>query len=76
MKNPELGTFTCNGSVVSVCYTCKESGDLLTRTDARGFSVTYSYDGLHRVTFKDYSGDANVTPDVTYEYFPNSAPPK
>src|SRR5262249_29829017 len=49
--------------------------DLSTRTDARGYAVAYAYDGLHRITLKDYSGDANVTPDVTYEYY-TTAPNK
>ena len=63
--NPENGT---------IAYTYNpDTGDLLTRTDARGFAVAYTYDGLHRLTFKDYSGDGSATPDVTYEYYTTAA---
>ena len=54
---------------VSVCYTYRDSGDLATRVDARGYTVTLSYDELHRLTLKDYSNDGGVTPDVTYDYY-------
>ena len=63
--NPETDT---------IGYTYTNSGDLATRTDARGFSTTYGYDGLHRVLTKSYSGDGGVTPNVTYAYYPSGAP--
>lgn len=51
--NPESGTVTAVYDTESSCgpngsYT--SNGDLLSTTDARGVSVCYSYDGLHRVT--------------------------
>lgn len=54
--NPESGTFT---------YRYDPNGNLLTKTDARGISTTYTYDGLNRVTFRNYS---DSTPDIAYTY--------
>lgn len=53
---PESGT---------ISYLYDENGNLKVRTDARGISTTYTYDGLNRVTFRDYSDE---TPDVTCVY--------
>jgi RHS repeat-associated protein len=50
-----------------------DTGDLVSRADDRGFLVTYTYDGLHRIKSKDYVEDGNVTPDVTYEYYTTAA---
>jgi len=58
--NPESGTIT---------YTYNDSGDLLTRTDARGKVSTMTYDPLHRILTKSYS-DNPTTPNVTYAYHP------
>jgi YD repeat-containing protein len=58
--NPESGTLD---------YTYNDSGDLSTRTDARSFTTTMTYDAMHRILTKTYSGDGDVTPDVTYSYY-------
>jgi RHS repeat-associated protein len=42
-----------------------EDGNVTVKTDARGLTVTNTYDGLGRPTFVDYS---DSTPDVTYTY--------
>jgi RHS repeat-associated protein len=54
--NPESGT---------VGYVYNSSGDLSTRTDARGIVTTYGFDLLHRITGKTYS---DGTPQVVYGY--------
>jgi RHS repeat-associated protein len=63
--NPESGT---------ISYTYTAGGDPATRTDARGITTTYSYDGLHRVLTKSYSGDGGFTPNVSYQYYGADAP--
>ncbi|HEX7314489.1 MAG TPA: RHS repeat-associated core domain-containing protein [Pyrinomonadaceae bacterium] len=55
-QNPESGT---------VAYEYDAAGNLKQRTDARGLITIYTYDGLHRVTLRDYS---DQTPDVTSTY--------
>ncbi|HYR91054.1 MAG TPA: hypothetical protein VE422_43760 [Terriglobia bacterium] len=47
-------------------YTYEDSGDLSTRTDPRSIQTSFTYDGLHRVTHKDYS---DSTSDVIYAYY-------
>ena len=54
--NPESGT---------VNYTYDDNGNLLTKTDARGITSTYSYDALNRNTLVDYS---DATPDSYRQY--------
>lgn len=49
----------------SVSYEYDLDGNLKSKTDARGVSITNSYDDLNRVTFRNYS---DATPDVTYAY--------
>jgi len=58
--NPESGT---------VSYTYSDSGDVLTRTDARGIVTTNTYDPMHRLLTKSYFGDNGVTPNVAYSYY-------
>jgi RHS repeat-associated protein len=60
--NPESGT---------ISYLYYDSGDLQTKTDARGITAAITYDGLHRVSTKTYS---DSTPAVTYNYHSSSAP--
>jgi YD repeat-containing protein len=48
-----------------VSYSYDLNSNLLTKTDARPVTTTYSYDELNRVTLKDYS---DTTPDVSYSY--------
>jgi RHS repeat-associated protein len=58
-SNPESGTAS---------YTYYDSGDLATRTDARGKVSTITYDALHRILTKSYS-DNPATPNATYSYY-------
>jgi RHS repeat-associated protein len=57
---PESGTLT---------YSYSDSGDLISRIDARGVVTTNTYDAMHRVLTKSYSGDGGLTPNVTYSYY-------
>ncbi len=57
--NPETGA-------IQFSYT--DSGDLLTRLDARGSLTTLGYDDLHRMISKKFSNDGGVTPDVDFRY--------
>jgi len=60
-NNPESGTLN---------YSYSDSGDLLTRTDARGVLTTNTYDAMHRIRTKSYSNESGVTtPNVTYTYY-------
>jgi RHS repeat-associated protein len=58
--NPESGPLN---------YTYFDSGDLQSRSDARGVISNLTYDSMHRVRTKSYSGDGGVTPNVTYSYY-------
>jgi RHS repeat-associated protein len=61
--------FCDNNNQWSLRFTYDESGNLLTRTDARGTVVTSVYDVLDRVTSRSYAGGtAATTPTVTYTY--------
>ena len=55
-ENPESG---------KISYEHHPAGNLKQKTDARGATTTYTYDGLSRVTLRDYS---DQTPDVSYTY--------
>jgi YD repeat-containing protein len=65
--NPESGT-VCNGTwSESNCISGYDgNGNLLSRTDARGFVTTYAYDAWNRLTSKSYSD--GVTPISCYQY--------
>ena len=70
--NPESG-MTCYGSLLSgVCQQngYDANGNLVTKTDARSISTTYSYDTLNELTGKTYT---DGTPPVTYSYSQTSA---
>lgn len=54
--NPETGAVT---------YTYDNDGNVATKTDARGITITNSYDALNRVSGVTYS---NGDPSVTYSY--------
>lgn len=65
--NPESGT-VCYGTLSG--SSCQNNGydadgNLLYKTDARGVTITYSYDALNRLTQKSYS---NGQPTVQYSY--------
>jgi RHS repeat-associated protein len=67
-KNPEQ--VNTSGQMVPTNYEYDDSGNLRTRTDARGVTATHTYDGLNRVQTRTYSGPApgGTTPMVTYVY--------
>lgn len=49
----------------AIAYAYDNNGNVLTKTDARGITTTFSYDGLNRLTGKSYS---NGDPAVSYAY--------
>ncbi|HET9282240.1 MAG TPA: RHS repeat-associated core domain-containing protein [Candidatus Angelobacter sp.] len=60
--NPESGV---------ISYTYDNGGNVLTRTDARNITTTYSYDQLNRLTGKTYASGGvpdPLTPSVTLTY--------
>ena len=66
-SNPESGSI-CYGAVVGLL--CKfngydADGNVVTKTDARNISITYSFDVLNRLIGKTYS---NGDPSVSYTY--------
>ncbi|MEK7831692.1 MAG: RHS repeat domain-containing protein, partial [Acidobacteriota bacterium] len=71
--NPENGT---------VSYTYDNNGNLLTKTDARGFIANYAYDALNRNTNIYHTnppsvppGDFTITPSIA-RFYDNPAPGK
>jgi len=56
--NPESGT---------VSYTYFNNGNLKDKTDARGITTEYTYDGLNRITTVDYS-NTGLDPDIKRFY--------
>lgn len=64
-KNPESGaTGSATGETT---YQYDANGNLQSRADARGATVTMAYDDLDRVTSKTYGGPA-ATPTATWTY--------
>jgi YD repeat-containing protein len=66
--NPETGTvnygYLLNSSICASDLTLPCS-----KTDARGSTTNYSYDGMNRLTSKTYSGtNAAATPSTCYQY--------
>lgn len=61
-NNPESGVIN---------YTYDNNGNLLTKTDARTITTTFTYDALNRVTFRDYS-DSTYDVAYTYDNLPNA----
>jgi len=69
-SNPEtLGTigtcYTATNVTLSNCYTYDDNGNLLTKTDGRNITTTFTYTDLDQVHTKTYS---DGTPGVTYSY--------
>lgn len=54
-----------NNSNWSVKYVYDDNGNITTTTDARGVSVTGTYDNFNRLKLRDYS---DATPDVSFYY--------
>jgi YD repeat-containing protein len=52
----------------SLGYSYDSAGNLISRTDARGVTTTYAYDGLNRNTTVDYSDTPAINPDLTRVY--------
>jgi RHS repeat-associated protein len=71
-NNPESGQI-CYGTVSGgACQTngYDANGNLVTKTDARGITMSFSYDALNRLTGKTYS---DGTPAATFNYDQPSA---
>lgn len=67
--NLSSDSLTDNNNQWSLSFVYDNNGNLLTKTDARGASTSYSYDALNRVTQRSYSaGTGAATPNVTYTY--------
>jgi RHS repeat-associated protein len=67
-SNPESGS-TCYGTVsAGACQNngYDANGNVITKTDARGITTTYSYDVLNRLTQKSYS-DGTPTANFFYD---------
>jgi RHS repeat-associated protein len=60
-NNPEAGQLN---------FTYDADGSVVTRTDARGITITYGYDPLHRLTTKQYSDGSSPN-----EYYYDTTPP-
>ena len=66
--NPETGTITYKYDSDSNCASPNSSsGDLISRTDARNIRTCLQYDGLHRLTQKNYSDGTTPTAFFAYE---------
>ena len=79
-QNPESG-YIClgtTGGVVPTPSNCSPrydgNGNLKSKTDARGVTISYSYDALNRVTNKSSSGASGV-PGFNYTYAYDSPDP-
>jgi len=59
LRDPDSGTWI---------YTYENNGLLKTQTDARGITVTMTYDTLGRIKDKTYSGGSSAAPAVSYTY--------
>lgn len=71
-SNPETGTMcygTLSGSTCTPGYDA--AGNLVSRTDARGITIGYSYDAINRLIGKSYS---DGTPTSCYQYSAASVP--
>jgi RHS repeat-associated protein len=64
--NPETGTISYVYDQNATCVApASFPGQLVSRTDARGIRTCFQYDGLSRITEKNYS---DATPTATYGY--------
>jgi YD repeat-containing protein len=73
-SNPENSSAQCPLSPTTslpsgvVGYSYDANGNMTSKTDARGITTGYAYDGLNRLTKKQYSGEGGVTPSSCYLY--------
>ncbi len=67
---PHTDPYT-GGSCWKMAYSYDANGNLVSRTDARNITTTYTYDALNRNTLVDYSNTA-VNPDIT-RFYDNAA---
>ncbi len=67
--NPNLSLPTADSitghNAWSAAYSYDDNGNIITTTDARGVSVTGTYDNFNRIISRDYS---DSTPDVSFFY--------
>jgi RHS repeat-associated protein len=64
MTSPESG-ITCYGTGSNCTNGYDANGNLKVKTDARGVTTTYNYDGLNRLVSKTYS---DSTPSACFQY--------
>ena len=55
----------CAGGTYALCYFYDNDGNVTKKTDNRGFSTSFVYDGLNRISSKLYT---DGTPTVSYAY--------
>ena len=68
-SNPETGTICYGQWTAGNCTNGYDAnGNLSAKTDARGITVSYSYDTLNRLTKKQYSGEGGITPSSCFLY--------
>lgn len=71
VANPNLATSpdsVTGNTQWSLAYAYDANGNISSKTDARGVTLTYQYDGINRNTTFDYSDTASVNPDVMRFY--------
>lgn len=77
--NPESGwlCYGTTGGTAANGSNCTEGYDadsnLQSKTDARGITISYSYDALNRLTSKRYSNDTSKTPTTCIQYDTSAA---
>jgi YD repeat-containing protein len=77
-NNPEnssvnnAAALTCSRTAIgtnwTACYGYDSDGNVVSKTDNRGVSILYTYDGLNRLTSKGYLNDFSQTPISCYQY--------
>lgn len=57
-----------SGTMWTMKYVYDDNGNLTSRTDARGVTTAYGYDGLNRNTTVNYSNTPSISPDIERYY--------
>jgi hypothetical protein len=70
-STPDRGCLTpgqLNSQGLAYYYTYDSNGNVIARSDARGATVSYSYDALNRIKFKSYGGSPAVSGNNAYAF--------